>query len=93
MYLAEVGRPGRVRPLAPTQVLRIESPQSDVASPEISKKIFVVRGQRVLLDSDLAESYGVKDTATERAGTPDSRSMPCEPDCLDTNLNGVISSG
>ena len=38
----------------------MESSQSDVAPPEISKKIFVVRGQRVLLDSDLAELYGVK---------------------------------
>jgi hypothetical protein len=32
----------------------------EVAQPEVSKKIFVLRGQRVLLDSDLAELYGVK---------------------------------
>jgi hypothetical protein len=38
----------------------MESGQSDIAPPEVSKKIFVIRGQRVLLDSDLAELYGVK---------------------------------
>ena len=37
----------------------METGQSDVAPPEVSKKIFVVRGHRVLLDADLAELYGV----------------------------------
>jgi len=40
--------------------LHMESRESEVAPPEVSKKIFVVRGQRVLLDSHLAELYGVK---------------------------------
>lgn len=38
----------------------MEARPSDFAPPEVSTKIFVVRGQRVLLDSDLAELYGVK---------------------------------
>ena len=33
---------------------------SDVAPLEVSKRILVLRGQRVLLDSDLAALYGVK---------------------------------
>jgi hypothetical protein len=33
----------------------------DIAAPaDVSRRIFVLRGQRVLLDSDLAELYGVK---------------------------------
>jgi hypothetical protein len=38
----------------------MEAETADVAPLELSKRIFVVRGQRVLLDSDLAELYGVK---------------------------------
>lgn len=33
---------------------------SDQLPPEISKKIFLIRGQRVMLDTDLAQLYGVK---------------------------------
>lgn len=38
----------------------MDSNSSPIAPPEISKKILTLRGQRVLLDSDLAELYGVK---------------------------------
>jgi hypothetical protein len=46
--------------LPPMQALRMEPETADVAPLELSKRIFVVGGQRVLLDSDLAELYGVK---------------------------------
>ena len=42
------------------QPSQMETEPSDVAPHEVSKKILVIRGQRVLLDSDLAELYGVK---------------------------------
>jgi ORF6N domain-containing protein len=37
------------------QALRMEAETADLAPLELSKRIFVVRGQRVLLDSDLAD--------------------------------------
>ncbi len=40
---------------------------SDVAPLEVSKKILVLRGQRVLLDSDLAALYGVSTKALNQA--------------------------
>jgi hypothetical protein len=41
------------------QALRIETEPADPAPLELSKRIFVARRQRVLLDSDLSEIYGV----------------------------------
>lgn len=46
--------------LAAIQSSEMEASPTEVALPEVSKKIFIVRGQRVLLDSDLAALYGVK---------------------------------
>jgi hypothetical protein len=46
--------------LPPMQALRMEAGAADVTPLELSKRIFVVRGQRVLLDSDLAALCGVK---------------------------------
>ena len=42
------------------QPSRMESAPPEITAPEISKKIVVIRGQRTLLDTDLAELYGVK---------------------------------
>lgn len=42
------------------QPLKMEPAPPEISAPEISKKIVVIRGQRALLDTDLAELYGVK---------------------------------
>jgi len=43
-----------------TQARRMATEGTDAAPLEVSKRILVLRGQRVLLDSDLAALYGVK---------------------------------
>src|SRR5690349_9618940 len=42
------------------QPLPMESGGPELTPPEVTKRILVVRGRRVLLDTDLAELYGVK---------------------------------
>jgi len=43
-----------------SQAGQIVARDAAFTAPEISKKIVVIRGQRTLLDTDLAELYGVK---------------------------------
>ena len=39
--------------------LRVPKDPESAATPDLAQKILVVRGQRVLLDADLAALYGV----------------------------------
>ena len=43
------------------------SPRKTVAAPEIESRIFTLRGEKVLLDADLARIYGVPTKALNRA--------------------------
>ncbi len=46
---------------------RAKSTKSNITIPEIERAIHVIRGQRVMLDSDLAEHYGVTTAALNQA--------------------------
>src|SRR5438105_11806746 len=46
-------------PSSPLLVLRIRSPMSDLELSEIERRIYSIRGVRVILDADLAVLYGV----------------------------------
>jgi hypothetical protein len=45
----------------------MQKARSDVPTEKIEKSILIVRGQRVMLDKDLAELYGVGTGALNRA--------------------------
>jgi predicted amino acid-binding ACT domain protein len=45
----------------------MKTKQTAIVSEQIEKLIFVIRGQRVMLDSDLARIYGVETKALNRA--------------------------
>ena len=45
----------------------IEIVRTDVPAEAIEQRIFLIRGQKVMLDSDLAELYGVETKALKRA--------------------------
>src|SRR3989442_9844565 len=46
-------------PSSPLLVLRIRSPMNDLELAKIERRIYSIRGVRVILDADLAVLYGV----------------------------------
>ena len=50
-----------------TKANRTEIVRTRITAEEIGQRIFLVRGQKVMLDSDLAELYGVETKALKRA--------------------------
>jgi hypothetical protein len=47
--------------------IRLKSKITTVTAPNIEARILALRGEKVLLDSDLAEIYGVQTKALNRA--------------------------
>jgi hypothetical protein len=55
-----VGRPGKLKSeITPEQESQSISPEQADLAEQIERRIFLIRGHKVLLDSDLAKFYGV----------------------------------
>ena len=50
--------------------------QSIIPAERIAQQIILLRGQKVMLDSDLAELYGVGDTGAESGRQPQPGQVP-----------------